>query len=543
MFKNYFFLNKIIIEANKLLKAYLITNIFSQEKDKIIFELSNKIDQKYLEVSVNPVLAYITLKNNFHRAKKNTMDFFSKYLPAELISFQISEDDRIIKLKTKNGDFYFTIRGKYTNLFLIQNNEIADSFKNIVEDSQQALMNEFETSNFIEEFNLPNFNLDESKNFETQIKNSYSFVGKEILNETKFRTSSFNSEDLRKTLNEIILEIKNKNPAVFLGIESNEQNLAVESFKSFPFQNVKVFDNIFEALNFFLAKAHYYKSLNEAKKKIQKNLSRELEKIASKINNVKARVDRKSKEEEYKKIGNLLLINLHSHRKGMSEIVVQDIYENNELIKIRLNEKLSSKKNVDAYFEKAKNEKVSFEKSKQLLIQLKNRFEHLKKIEERFLSNEDLENYKLIMKELKIKDNIQSMPKGELHNKFKQYLIEKKYTVFVGKDSKNNDLLTTRFAKQNDYWFHARSVSGSHVVLKVENTKEAIPKNILKKTAALAAYHSKAKTSGIAPVSFTQKKYVVKKKGMEPGKVALLKEEVLIVKPEIPSGCEYIINE
>ena len=47
----------------------------------------------------------------------------------------------------------------------------------------------------------------------------------------------------------------------------------------------------------------------------------------------------------------------------------------------------------------------------------------------------------------------------------------------------------------------------------------------------------------MAPVSFTQKKYVVKKKGMEPGKVALLKEEVLIVKPEIPSNCEYISNE
>ena len=97
-----------------------------------------------------------------------------------------------------------------------------------------------------------------------------------------------------------------------------------------------------------------------------------------------------------------------------------------------------------------------------------------------------------------------------------------------------------QFAKQNDYWFHARSVPGSHVVLRVENTKEIIPKNVLKKTASLAAFHSKAKTSGLVPVSFTQKKYVVKKKGMESGKVALLKEDVLIVKPEIPTGCVYI---
>jgi predicted ribosome quality control (RQC) complex YloA/Tae2 family protein len=62
----------------------------------------------------------------------------------------------------------------------------------------------------------------------------------------------------------------------------------------------------------------------------------------------------------------------------------------------------------------------------------------------------------------------------------------------------------------------------------------------LKAAASLAAYHSKAKTSGMAPVSYTQKKYVTKKKGMDPGKVALLKEAVLIVKPEIPEGCEYV---
>ena len=73
-----------------------------------------------------------------------------------------------------------------------------------------------------------------------------------------------------------------------------------------------------------------------------------------------------------------------------------------------------------------------------------------------------------------------------------------------------------------------------------DNTKEAIPKNILKKTAALAAYHSKAKTAGTVPVAYTLKKYVVKKKGDPVGTVHLLREDVLLVKPEIPKGCEYV---
>ena len=146
------------------------------------------------------------------------------------------------------------------------------------------------------------------------------------------------------------------------------------------------------------------------------------------------------------------------------------------------------------------------------------------------------------MKEPKIKDEEKQNHQEDISSKFKHYLIEKKYHVFVGKDSINNDLLTTRFAKQNDFWFHARSVSGSHVVLRIDNTKEVVPKSILKKVASLAAYHSKAKTAGIVPVSYTLKKYVAKRKSQSAGQVSLLKEEVLLVKPEIPSDADYLIE-
>jgi predicted ribosome quality control (RQC) complex YloA/Tae2 family protein len=77
----------------------------------------------------------------------------------------------------------------------------------------------------------------------------------------------------------------------------------------------------------------------------------------------------------------------------------------------------------------------------------------------------------------------------------------------------------------------------------VENTKESIPKPILKKAASLAAFHSKAKTAGVVPVAYTFKKYVVKKKGDPVGTVHLLREDVLLVKPEIPIGCEYISSQ
>ena len=170
-------------------------------------------------------------------------------------------------------------------------------------------------------------------------------------------------------------------------------------------------------------------------------------------------------------------------------------------------------------------------------------FERLKGIKEEITNSESIEQLNKSMKELKIKEKDQKPDKEDLRSKFKHYLLEGKYHLFVGKDSQNNDLLTTKFAKQNDYWFHARGVSGSHTVLRVDNTKETVPKNVLKAAASISAFHSKAKTAGLVPVSYTFKKYVVKKKGMAPGKVALLREETLLVHPEIPQNCEYVTEE
>jgi predicted ribosome quality control (RQC) complex YloA/Tae2 family protein len=64
----------------------------------------------------------------------------------------------------------------------------------------------------------------------------------------------------------------------------------------------------------------------------------------------------------------------------------------------------------------------------------------------------------------------------------------------------------------------------------------------MNKTASVAAFYSKAKTSKLVPVTYTLKKYVVKNARHEPGQVTVTKEKVLLVKPEIPSGCEMVTD-
>ncbi len=544
MIKNYFFLNKFVTEANTLLQDSLVLSIYSQEKDKLIIELSNNNVYYFLEISVNPGFPYITIKEKFNRAKKNTLDFFPGCTSAKLLSFGISDSDRIIKINLSSGSLYFAVRGKFTNVSFIKPENYFEYFKNPPEDfSEDNFLNEIKSTNFINEFNNLKIQLNPGNDIWEQLKTNYPFLGKEILTEAKSRVTNENVQEIILTVTKIVNEILYEKPVVFLDNKNFALHLAPASFKIFTFTEKIYFDDIISAFNFYISKNYYLETLSVKKKKIQKHLEKELTRLSSKLNKLKGVIERGSKEEEYKKSGNLLLINISLLRKGMDNIEVQDVYNENKPVKIKLSETLPPKKNVELYFDKAKNDRKKYEKSIQLFNEISDSYSLLKKYEQKLFEAKKLEDYNLIMKELKIKEDSSNNHGVDIKTKFKHYVIENKFNVYVGKDSKNNDLLTTKFAKQNDYWFHARSVPGSHVVLRVENTKEIIPKNILKKVASIAAFHSKAKTAGIVPVSFTLKKYVIKKKGMDAGKVALLKEDVLLVSPEIPKNCVFMLND
>jgi predicted ribosome quality control (RQC) complex YloA/Tae2 family protein len=106
--------------------------------------------------------------------------------------------------------------------------------------------------------------------------------------------------------------------------------------------------------------------------------------------------------------------------------------------------------------------------------------------------------------------------------------------VWAGKSSENNDLLTLRHAKPNDLWFHARGAGGSHVVLRVGTGSGEPGKRARHQAASIAAYYSKMRSAGTVPVAMTRRKFVRKPRGAPPGTVALEREEVLFVPPQLP---------
>jgi predicted ribosome quality control (RQC) complex YloA/Tae2 family protein len=105
--------------------------------------------------------------------------------------------------------------------------------------------------------------------------------------------------------------------------------------------------------------------------------------------------------------------------------------------------------------------------------------------------------------------------------------------VLVGLSDADNDRLSLKVAHQDDWWFHVRGMPGSHVVLRAVEGMEP-DKETLERAAAIAAYHSKARSGGLVAVSCTRARYVTKPRGAKAGTVQIRKESVFKVRPELP---------
>ena len=113
------------------------------------------------------------------------------------------------------------------------------------------------------------------------------------------------------------------------------------------------------------------------------------------------------------------------------------------------------------------------------------------------------------------------------------YTLPGGFRVMAGKTDADNDRLSLKVAGPNDWWFHIRGMPGSHVVLVVEDGQSP-DRTTLKKAAAVAAYHSKARSGGVVAVSVTLARHVSKPRGAKPGTVQIRKERLFKVRPEVP---------
>ena len=108
------------------------------------------------------------------------------------------------------------------------------------------------------------------------------------------------------------------------------------------------------------------------------------------------------------------------------------------------------------------------------------------------------------------------------------------FTVWVGRNNRQNDRLTLKDAHRNDIWLHVKDHPGSHVVLVTERREPT--ESALLDAAKIAAYFSRCRDSSQVPVDYTQVRYVSKPPGAKPGRVIYVHYRTLYVTPEEPAS-------
>ena len=111
--------------------------------------------------------------------------------------------------------------------------------------------------------------------------------------------------------------------------------------------------------------------------------------------------------------------------------------------------------------------------------------------------------------------------------------------MYVGKNNYQNEELTFKFANGNDWWFHAKGIPGSHVIVKTDGRE--LPDRTFEEAAALAAYYSGGRDSEKVEIDYVEKKHVKKPSGGKPGFVVYYTNYSMSIGTDI-AGIEQITD-
>lgn len=194
-------------------------------------------------------------------------------------------------------------------------------------------------------------------------------------------------------------------------------------------------------------------------------------------------------------------------------------YYTNETVSIPLDPTLSTTENATRYFEKYNKLKRTYEALSQLTIEVKSEIDHLESIANSLdiaLREEDLNEIREELTESGYIRRKNGSGKKRAASRPLHYISSDGFHMYVGKNNFQNDELTFKIATGNDWWFHAKKIPGSHVIVRLDGAEE-LPDRTFEEAARLAAYYSKGRAQEKVEIDYVQKKHVKKPAGAKPG--------------------------
>jgi predicted ribosome quality control (RQC) complex YloA/Tae2 family protein len=290
----------------------------------------------------------------------------------------------------------------------------------------------------------------------------------------------------------------------------------------------------------------YYSSLVERqlseslRSSLLSPLKHRLGKLQKKREHLREQQEQILHAEEYKQKGELIAANIYQLEKGMRSARAIDYYHPEQAeIEIELDPRLSPSQNAQRWFKRYNKLKQGQEVTEQRLADTERDIAYLEELQFFVEEAKTLAELRKLKEEAQEKQAVGKQRKGKQRSTpqepakpFLRFVSSDGFEIYVGRSSRENDLLTQKRAQPEDIWLHAHQTPGSHVLILNRERKTEIPEKTLREAASLAAHYSKLRRSGKADVIYTAKKHVKKPKGAPPGLVTVGQFQTIRVVPQ-----------
>ena len=552
-------ISNLTYELNTNLVGGRISKISMPEDNELIFTIKNNAKTYRLLVSASASLPLVYLTDVNKPAPKVAPAFLMllrKYIGTAKINniFQMGLE-RILCFELEHlnelGDLshkrmYIEIMGKHSNIiFTDENNKIIDSIKRISanmsslrevlpgreyflpEELKKKDLLTTELEEFIEILKSKEYPL--SKSIYMNFAGISPLIAEEIILRASLLSQAPSTSlgeleytHLFHTIQNLLEDINTHNftpNIIYKGEEAIEfSSISLYSYEGKEYKG-ESFDSVSKMLYDFYSSREAFVLNRQKSSDLRRIVNTALERASKKYDLQEKQLQDADKKDIYRVYGDLLNTYGYSLKGGESSFTTENFYDDNKEITIPLDKNKSAKENAKKYYDKyAKLSRTTKALSEEIL-KTKNDMEHLQSIQTALEVSSDDESLSQIRQELVDFGYIKkhsSAKKQKITSHPYHYISSDGYDIYVGKNNYQNEELTFKVATGNDWWFHAKGIPGSHVILK-SNNEEELPDRAYEEAAALAAFYSKAKDADKVEVDYIQKKNIKKVAGAAPG--------------------------
>lgn len=570
-------LRSLVHEMKSKLVNGKIDKITQPEKDEIWLTIRNEKQNHKLLISANSSTPRIHFVNDAKKENPLTAPMFLMLLRKHIgngtiKSVEQRSTERIVEISIdaydelrvlKNKTLIIELMGKHSNIILIhsEDRKIIDSIKRVslnissVREVLPGLTYQYPPGH---KKISPIHRLDENEfrslcsNFHSEIYKffymSYEGMSPTISKEICYR-ANIESTEIASSLTDVKIEkLWGAFFRMMSKIEQHEYNPCIVIQKNphtiLDFSSVLLTNHetmeLVEYQSIHTACEEFY-VLKDKTERIQQRTSALRKKIQTRLDTLKHKTEKQNSEisssmllDKDKLYGELLTSFIYQIKTGMSEITLDNFYNDNEKITIPLDVQKSPSENIQRYFKR-------YQKSKNRIEELTEQLEIAQKeisyLENVLLSISQIENYDEISeiqdelaKQGYIRRPTNHKSKKETMSSPMEFTSSDGTTILVGKNNTQNDRLTLKISSPSDTWLHTKDIPGSHVIIRAK--QQDISEKTLYEAGVLAAYYSKGKFSSNVPVDYTERKNVKKPSGAKPGMVIYVNNSTIYVTPE-----------